>query len=85
MMALSTFFIGLSVKAENKADKWLKYLLIIHGAFFPGCFIMPMTGVFTNMAGGSSGGGYLALLIWCIYFMPIGILSFIHFGRNDKD
>lgn len=42
MMALSTFFIGLSVQAESKADKWMKKLMIIHGIFFVGCFIMPM-------------------------------------------
>ena len=32
MMALSTFFTGLSIKAENNADKWLKALMMIHGA-----------------------------------------------------
>ena len=45
MMALSTFFIGLSMQADTLADRWLKYLLMIHGLFFPSCFIMPMTGV----------------------------------------
>lgn len=33
MMALSTFFIGLTIKAKNKADKWLKYLMMIHECF----------------------------------------------------
>ena len=85
MMALSTFFIGLSMKAENKPDRWLKRLLIIHGIFFPGCFIMPMTGMFTSMADGKSGnGGSIALLFWCIYFIPVGILAFRHF-RARKD
>ncbi len=83
MMALSTFFIGLSIKAETKADKALKYLQIIHGAFFPGCFIMPMTGMFTSMSEGGSGGGIAALVIWCVYFLPIGILSFLHFGKKE--
>ena len=81
MMALSTFFTGLAFRAENKPDKWLKWLLIIHGAFFPGCFVMPMTGMFLNMSEGD-GGGYTALLIWCVYFIPIGVLAFIHFGRR---
>ena len=49
MMALSTFFVGLSMRAQNRADKWLKYLLMIHGAFFAGCFVMPMTGMFSGM------------------------------------
>ena len=48
MMSLSTFFIGLSMKPENKPDKWLKYLMIIHGIFFLGCFFMPMTDIFSK-------------------------------------
>lgn len=42
MMSLSTFFIGLTIKVKSRADKWLKYLMMIHGAFFISCFIMPM-------------------------------------------
>lgn len=80
MMALSTFFIGLTIKPKSKADKWLKYLMMIHGAFFVSCFIMPMTGVFSGMSDGETSiGGVIALLFWCIYFLPIGILSFVHF------
>ncbi len=83
MMALSTFFIGLSVEANSTADKWLKYLLMVHGVFFIGCFIMPMTGVFTSMASGeTTSGGTVALLIWCIYFFPIGVLAYKHFTRK---
>ena len=82
MMALSTFFIGLSIRAESKPDRWLKWLMIIHGVFFLSCFFMPMTGMFTHMAEGNSGhGGGIALLFWCIYFIPIGILAYVHF-RN---
>ena len=85
MMALSTFFIGLSIKAESKPDKWLKYLMIIHGVFFISCFIMPMTGAFTNMGTGDNGsGGTIALLFWCAYFLPIGILSYRHFGKGKR-
>ena len=83
MMALSTLFTGISIEANSKADKWLKYLMMIHGIFFIGCFIMPMTGVFTSMADGdNSYGGTIALLFWCAYFMPIGILSYRHFGKG---
>ena len=83
MMALSTFFIGLSIVPNSKADKWLKYLMLIHGVFFVGCFIMPMTGVFTSMQSGAAGnGGTIALLFWCAYFIPIGILSYRHFGKE---
>ena len=85
MMALSTFFIGLSIKADSKSDKWLKYLMMIHGVFFISCFIIPMTGVFTNMANGDNGnGGTIALLFWCAYFIPIGILSYRHFGKEKR-
>lgn len=84
MMALSTFFFGLAMKAETKADKWLKWLMIIHGIFFLSCFIMPLTGVFSFMADGhSSHGGILALEIWCAYFLPIGVLAFIHFNSQN--
>ena len=80
MMALSTFFIGLSIKPNSKADKWLKYLMMIHGIFFIGCFVMPMTGVFTSMASGDAGnGGTIALLGWCVYFLPVGVLAYRHF------
>ena len=80
MMALSTFFIGLSMKAESRADKWLKRLMILHGIFFISCFIMPMTGAFTSMTDGKNGSGStIALLCWCAYFLPIGILSYRHF------
>lgn len=34
IMALSTFFIGLTIKAETKSDKVLKWLLLIHGFSF---------------------------------------------------
>ena len=82
MMALSTFFMGLSITARCKADTWLKRLMMIHGVFFAGCFILPMTGVFTSMSSGETNiAGVIALVIWCIYFLPIGVLSYTHFGR----
>lgn len=85
MMALSTFFIGLSMKADNRADKWLKYLMMIHGVFFVSCFILPMTGAFADMANGDdSNGGTIALLFWCAYFIPIGILSYRHFKKEKR-
>ena len=82
MMALSTFFLGLSMEPKGREDIWLKRLMLIHGAFFPGCFVMPMTGAFANMAGGrTSSGGVIALVIWCAYFLPIGILAWRHFRQ----
>ena len=57
------------------------------GYFFV-CLILPigfimMTGMFTKMSSGGDGiGGRLALVAWCVYFLPIGILSFIHFRKD---
>ena len=83
MMALSTFFIGLSIKANCKLDKCLKLLLMIHGIFFFGCFLMPMTGAFSSMSdGNTSMGGVAALICWCVYFFTIGVLTYQHFGSN---
>ena len=83
IMALSTFFIGLTINVKNKKDKALKYLLLIHGIFFISCFIMPITGIFANAGGSSSIGGVVALEIWCLYFLPIGILSYLHFKEGS--
>lgn len=86
MMALSTFFVGLTIDAKTKTDKWLKYLMMIHGIFFFGCFIMPMTGVFSSMSNGETNiGGVIALEFWCAYFTPIGILSILHFRKKGTD
>lgn len=85
MMALSTFFTGLSIKAETKGDLWLKRLMLFHGIFFLSCFFMPMTGMFTGMADGQGGsGGSIALLFWCAYFLPISLLAYLHFRREKK-
>ena len=84
MMALSTFFLGLSLQPSCKADQWLKALMLIHGIFFVSCFVMPMTGVFSNMSSGESGnGGTIALLGWCAYFLPIGVLAYRHFQKGQ--
>lgn len=84
IMALSTFFIGLTITPNNKIDKWLKILLIIHGIFFMSCFIMPMTGMFVDSNGSTSINGVIALELWCVYFLPIGILSYLHFKNNKS-
>ena len=82
IMALSTFFTGLSMKAKNKADKWLKAFMMIHGVFYFSCTFMPITGMFSKMSSGGNGlGGRLALVAWCVYFLPVGILSFLHFKK----
>ena len=83
VMALSTFFTGLAMKTKNKTDKWLKALLMIHGVFYFSCTFMPITGMFAKMSSGGDGiGGRLALVTWCVYFLPVGILSFLHFKKG---
>jgi len=81
MMALSTFLIGVSMIAKNKNDKWLKALLMIHGIFLISCVALPILNVFKDSGGGSSFAGTLALLVWCIYFIPAAILSAVHFRK----
>ena len=83
IMALSTFFTGLSMKAKSKADKWLKAFMMIHGVFYFSCTFMPMTGMVSRMSSGGDGlGGRLALVAWCVYFLPVGVLSFLHFRKR---
>lgn len=77
VMALATFFDGLTIKPRTKTDRWLKYLLMIHGAFFVSCLIVPMLGLFK--AGRSTWIGVAVLEFWCLVFCPIGILSYLHF------
>lgn len=79
LMALSTFFAGLTIQSKSKIDKWLKRLLLIHGIFFVCCLIMPMLGVFSTDMQGAEWIGVLVLEFWCIYFAPVGILSYLHF------
>lgn len=83
VMALSTFFTGLSIQPKNKTDRWLRALMMIHGMFYFSCTFMPMTGMFTKMSSGGNGiGGRIALVAWCVYFLPIGILSYTHFRKE---
>ena len=85
VMALSTFFTGLSIKPKNKTDKWLKALLMIHGVFYFSCTFMPITGMFAKRSSDGNGiGGRLALVAWCVYFLPVGILSFHHFHFRKR-
>ena len=82
IMALSTYFIGLSINATSRSDQWLKRLLTLHGVFFFSCFILPMTGIFSGMsAGGSNESGVAALVFWCVYFFPIAVLTYKHFDN----
>lgn len=79
LMSLATFFAGLTIEATSKVNKWLKTLLLIHGIFFIMCFMMPMLGLFTPNMEGAAWIGTAILLFWCLYFVPVGVLSFLYF------
>lgn len=79
VMSLATFFAGLTVTSRTKADRWLKYLLMVHGVFFISCLIAPMLGLFK--ADSPTWIGVAVLEFWCLYFCPISILSFLHFSN----
>lgn len=85
MLALSTIFIGLALKPANKPDRWLRRLLMIHGAFAPVCFMLPILNIFSEEMG-SSGDiiGQAVLVGWCAYFIPVGILATKHFIKKAK-
>ena len=82
MMALSTFFIGLSIKSNSEWDKWLKRLMLIHGGFFVGPRYYANDRRIREHGKRKTGnGGTIALLFWCAYFLPIGVLAYKHFGK----
>ena len=83
LMALSTFFAGLTIIPKLMPDKWLRWLLIIHGVFFIPCFILPMLGLFNTEMQGADWIGTAILTFWCVYFIPVGVLSFIHFKKAE--
>ena len=80
LMALATFFAGLTVCPERKTDKWLRALLLIHGVFFVSCLVAPMLGIFH--ADGPAWVGVALLEFWCAYFCPVAVLSFLHFQKK---
>lgn len=82
IMALATFFAGLTINVQSTVDKWLKYLLLIHGMFFISGLILPMLGIFK--ADSPAWIGVVVLEIWCLYFSPISIFSFFYFSKSDK-
>jgi len=81
-MSLSTFFISFVIKSGRKANQILKILLRIHGVFAVSCFIAPMLGLFKPGMTGGDLAGTLILEAWCLYFLPVCILSFMHFKRK---
>ena len=81
LMALATFFAGITITVKTKADKALKYLLMIHGIFAVSGLIVPLLGVFLTMQG-ADWVGTLLLAFWCAYFIPVGVLAFAYLKRT---
>jgi ABC-type Co2+ transport system permease subunit len=80
-MAIATFFIAFTIEVNNKKDKWLKLLLLLHGVFAVSCIAMPIIGVFSSGMKNGNIIGVLVLELWCIYFTPICILSYQYFKK----
>jgi len=83
LMAISTFFAGLTIEPKTKGVRWLKWLLLIHGVFAVSCFILPLLGFFSTDMNGGEWIGTAILVFWCAYFIPVGILSFLHFSKYE--
>lgn len=82
LLAISTFFVGLTLQIQNKIDKALKILLMLHGTFFV-CMFVP---VLPLPATNQGNGGTIALICWCLFFLPICILSILHYKKlNDNN
>jgi hypothetical protein len=85
LMAVSTFFAGLTIRVRDKGDRALKTLLLLHGAFSVMCFIMPILGLFSGDMQGADWIGTAVLEFWCAFFLPIGILSYRYFSRVETE
>lgn len=83
LMALSTFFAGLTIVPRDRPARWLKGLLMVHGVFALSCFILPLLGVFGPDTQGADWVGVAVLEFWCAYFLPIGVLSLRHFAKSE--
>lgn len=82
LLSISTLFVGVTLQPKNKTDKALKILLMLHGIFSV-CMFVPMLPLPSTNQG---NGGTIALIFWCLFFLPICILSAMHFKKlKDTD
>ncbi len=77
-MALSTFFVSFTIADQAKN---LRRLLMIHGIFAIACFTLPLMGIFSTSLSGVEWIGTAVLLIWCLYFFPVGVLAYRYFNN----
>lgn len=82
LMALTTFFAGLTIVVKDRGDFALKILLLVHGVFAIGCFILPILGIFKTDMAGANWIGTAVLEFWCAYFLPVTILSLRYFKKQ---
>lgn len=80
VMSLSTFFIGLSLIAGSRAEKWMRGLMLAAGVFALSSLIMPTLNLFSDE--GSDIFGIIALEFWCAYFTPVMVLAAGYFKRR---
>jgi hypothetical protein len=83
ILSLATFFAGLTIENKSKSDKILKAIMLIQGIFFISSFLIPLLGLFSTDMQGAEWIGTAVLMFWCSYFIPIGVLSSIHF-KNEQ-
>lgn len=82
MMAVSTFFVGLTFFPISRTDKWLKALLTLHGLFAFG-IVTPMLNLFNGPDVDSTNKmGVIVLEIWSLFFIPMMILAAKHFKER---
>ena len=82
LMSISTFFAGLTIRTEDRGDRALKTLLMLHGVFAIGCFVMPILGVFSGDMQGADWIGTAIMEFWCAFFLPINVLSYRYFSKS---
>lgn len=80
IMAVSTFFLGLSIAPAEKESRGLRRLLLFHG-LFASCAGIALLPIFHD-TGEVSNAGILALLAWCAYFFPTALLLCKRFRRQ---
>ena len=84
LMAISTIFVGLTLSGTSRAERCLRLLLIVHGVFAPMCIALPIWNVFAAMPkAGGDAIGIAVLVVWCVYFTPVGILAVRHFTTAE--
>lgn len=78
-LTLSTLFTGFMFSGDKKY-KWLKGIYIAHGLFFIPTLVFPLIPLGASSSE-NSFFGTLALLVWCLIFIPLLALT-IKFFRN---